>query len=266
MLSAFFIAFALLPFALAQESSGIKAIEAHFTQSHLVPDLFASFNPSALLSLNYAGVGVVNPGQSLTIAQVAPIPTVTVTPANSSVTLDGTYTLAMVDADVVGSKLPDGQTRHWLVNGVTISGSTVANSSATTITGYAGPYPASGSGPHRYVVVIYAQPSTFAAPAAYAQPLPVGAFDFNAYVQESGLGPLVAATYIDVEEGTTTLSIPPTSAVVTSTLLPSSAAQTSSKSTTASAPSGTSGASSVNAKLFGFTATAASLVLAIALI
>ena len=28
----------------------------------------------------------------------------------------------MVDADVVGSKLPDGQTRHWLVNGVTVSG------------------------------------------------------------------------------------------------------------------------------------------------
>jgi len=28
----------------------------------------------------------------------------------------------MVDADVVGAKLPEGQTRHWLVNGVTISG------------------------------------------------------------------------------------------------------------------------------------------------
>jgi len=73
----------------------------------------------------------------------------------------------MVDADVVGSKLPEGQTRHWLVNGVTISGtlsyccptsintrnkgSTIANSSATAITSYAGPWPASGSGPHRCV-------------------------------------------------------------------------------------------------------------------
>lgn len=55
MLSTFFISLALLPFAFAQESSDIKAIEAHFTQSHIVPDLFASFNPSALLSLNYAG-------------------------------------------------------------------------------------------------------------------------------------------------------------------------------------------------------------------
>ena len=64
-----------------------------------------------------------------------------------------------------------------------------------------------------YVVAIYAQPSTFAAPAAYSQPnLPVGTFDFNAYVkvrssippcvhgspfnlsQDSGLGPLVAVS------------------------------------------------------------------------
>ena len=55
-------------------------------------------------------------------SEVGPTPTVTVTPANSSVLLNGIYTLAMVDADIVGSKLPDGQTRHWLVNGVTISG------------------------------------------------------------------------------------------------------------------------------------------------
>lgn len=55
MLSTFLISFALLPLALAQESLDVKAIEAHFTQSHIVPDLFASFNPSALLSLDYAG-------------------------------------------------------------------------------------------------------------------------------------------------------------------------------------------------------------------
>jgi len=55
MFSTFIFSLALFPFALAQETLDIKAIEAHFTQSHLVPDLFASFNPSALLSLDYAG-------------------------------------------------------------------------------------------------------------------------------------------------------------------------------------------------------------------
>jgi len=215
---------ALVPFVAAQDTSlGIKAIEAHFNQSALVPDLFASFNPSALLTLNFPGVGDVTPGQLLTKEQVGPTPSVTVTPANDSVSLNGAYTLAMVDADVVGAKLPEGQTRHWLVNGVTVSGSTVTNSSAVAITTYAGPWPAAGSGPHRYVITLYAQPSTFTPPAAFSQPnMGVSTFDFNAYVKDSGLGPLLAATYITVEEGTATASISPTSSVVTSTLLPSS--------------------------------------------
>ena len=54
--------------------------------------------------------------------EVSATPTVTVTPKDTSVSLTGNYTLAMVDADVVGSKLPEGQNRHWLVNGVTING------------------------------------------------------------------------------------------------------------------------------------------------
>jgi len=229
---------ALLPFVAAQDTFiEIKAIEAHFTQSALVPDLFASFNPSALLTLNFKGVGDITPGQLLTKEQVGPTPSVTVIPANSSISLNGAYTLAMVDADVVGSKLPGGQTRHWLVNGVAISGSTVTNSSAVAITTYAGPWPAAGSGPHRYVVALYTQPSTFTPPAAFSQPnMGVSTFDFNAYVKDSGLGPLVAATYITVEEGTTTASISPTSDVVTSTLLPSSA-----NSDAQAAASGTSG-------------------------
>ncbi|KAJ3504867.1 hypothetical protein NLJ89_g7715 [Agrocybe chaxingu] len=244
---------ALVPFAVAQTSSvDIAAIEAHFEQSALVPDLFPSFTPSALLTLDYPGVGEAEPGQLFTKEQVGPTPTVTVVPANSSVSLSGTYTLAMVDADIVGSKLPEGQTRHWLVNGVTISGSTVNNASAVGITTYAGPWPAAGSGPHRQVPF---PPSTFSAPAAFSQPnMGVSVFDFNAYVRDSGLGPLIAANYITVEEGTATASIPATSAVVTSTLAAGSSASSSSGSSTgtsdASSPTtSTSGAAALSAKL-----------------
>ena len=152
-----------------------------------------------------------------------------------------------MDADVVGSKYPDGQTRHWLVNGVTISGTlssllfdfqlckTIKVRLSQTrpqlrllgmldlilhqAAAPTGMFTSSlvlekkANNPASYVVVIYAQPSTFAAPAAYSQPnLPVGTFDFNAYVQvcsstpprvnglpfnlsqDSGLGPLVAVS------------------------------------------------------------------------
>lgn len=40
-------------------------------------------------------------------------------PANASVQLPTTYTLALVDAGPVGTDQSAGQTRHWLVNGAT---------------------------------------------------------------------------------------------------------------------------------------------------
>jgi hypothetical protein len=47
----------LLALAAAQTSGdiglGLAAIEAHFNQSHIVPDLLPSFQPKALLGVNY---------------------------------------------------------------------------------------------------------------------------------------------------------------------------------------------------------------------
>ena len=46
----------LAPLALAQDPTlRLQAIRAHFTQSALVPDLFTSFQPSALIGLNFEG-------------------------------------------------------------------------------------------------------------------------------------------------------------------------------------------------------------------
>ena len=44
----------------------VEAIEAHFKQAGLVPDLLTTFDPSALMTVNYDGVGDITPGQSLT--------------------------------------------------------------------------------------------------------------------------------------------------------------------------------------------------------
>ncbi len=57
--------------------------------------------------------------------EVSPTPSVSITPANSSVQLGSNFTLMMVDADAVGTDESAGQTRHWLVNGVTLSNGTV---------------------------------------------------------------------------------------------------------------------------------------------
>lgn len=52
------VSLTVLPFVTAQSDDTalqLKAIEAHFTQSQIVPSLLTTFDPSALLSVNYAG-------------------------------------------------------------------------------------------------------------------------------------------------------------------------------------------------------------------
>ncbi len=111
---------------------------------------------------------------------MASAPELVVVPANSSVTVSGNFTLVMADANVVGTNQSEGQTRHWLVNGVTLkngawellllfffflglfyafnqldpnylgtSSLNVSTSGGVAITEYTGPGPADGSGAHR---------------------------------------------------------------------------------------------------------------------
>jgi len=221
----------------------IEAIIAHFNNAELVPVPIPAFNPSAILTANFNGVGDITPGQPLTEDQVQAAPALTLTPANSTVTFDGKFTLAMVDPGAVGSDASGGQTRHWLVNGATISNGTVSIDSGTQVTQYAGPAPPTGSGPHRYTIVIYSQPDTFTPPANLSSAnVGVSTFDFPAYVQSTGLGPIVAGIYYTVEEGTATSSIPATSSVVTSTLPAAKSSGTSTGTSSGPSSSGSSGA------------------------
>ena len=213
------VTLAVLPLVSAQDaddSRAIQAIEAHFEQSHITEDYLDDFDPIATLNLNFPGVGETTPGQRLSAAQAAPQPIVTV--GDSTEPLNGTFTIAMFDINTVGEALPNGPTRHWLLNGVTLDGNTVSNATATAITAYAGPGPAAGSGAHRYIIALYEQPAAFAAPEGFQQPTGVEPMDFKAYIENANLGPLVAANYIIVEEGTATASAVSTEPVNSATL------------------------------------------------
>ncbi|KAJ7285583.1 phosphatidylethanolamine-binding protein [Mycena rebaudengoi] len=190
----------------------------------LSPTCSPASAPTATLSLSFAG-SAATPGQPLQKDAVGTTPVVTVSSVDGSA-LDGSFTIAMVDADVVGTDDKEVN-RHWLVNSVTVADGAVSDKAGKPITAYAGPGPASGSGPHRYVVLLYQQPSTFAAPADLSDLVPgVSKFDLNAYAKDSGLGNLVAATYFTVEVGTGTISIPATTPVNTATLTASKSGST----------------------------------------
>lgn len=116
------------------------------------------------------------------------------------------------------------------------------------------------------MILVLAQPSAFAAPAAPAAGSPIEKFDFEAYVKSAGLGSIVAGTYITVEQGTATASVSPTSAVDTATLsAPSSASgsatgsKTGSATASASAPAGSNNAASGRVVEWGLLGAAALL-------
>ena len=214
------ITLAVAAFAQAQDNTAleIEAIKAHFSGAALVPFLLPEFEPSALLNINYAGVGDMTTGQAVVKEEVNPVPTLTLTPVNSSVELNGDYTVAMVDADIPGFDVSQGVTRHWLINGAKIEDGQLSNATANTVANYAGPWPAAGSGPHRYVILVFAQPEGFTAPTDAAPPTEVvNGWNFNQYLQDTGLT-LLAANYIQVEEGESIVSVAPTSAVDSATL------------------------------------------------
>jgi hypothetical protein len=175
-------------------------------------------------------------------ADVASAPTLTLTAATSSVSLAGNYTLLMVDADVVGAAA-NNNTRHWLLNGAALSGTTLSNATADAPEPYVGPGPAAGSGAHRYVLLVYSQPANFTSPAGTATG--IVKIDLAQYVQQAGLGPLVAATYMQVENGVSTVSVSATSSVITSTLAAAQSTSSGAKgsgSGSGAAPSATGGA------------------------
>jgi len=243
-----FVTCALFSVALAQSTElQLEGIEAHFTNAQLVPVPIPVFNPTAILAANFAGLGSITPGQLVTKDQVATMPDITLTPANSTVTFTGNYTVAMIDPGAVGSDQSEGQNRHWLVNGATVTSGKLTFEGATTITEYAGPAPPAGSGPHRYTIVVYAQGSSFTPPNDLSGPTPgVVPFVFPDYVKNTNLGPLVAGIYYQVEEGTATASIPATSSVDSSTLPAAHSSSSVAHSSTSSGSKPTSTSTSTN--------------------
>ncbi|KAK8845323.1 hypothetical protein IAR55_006036 [Kwoniella newhampshirensis] len=235
----------------------IEGLQANFEQAQLVPQLLATFDPTATLTVTF-GTDTISTGQNLTAAEVASYPNVSVTPSSNTTFEDGTlYTILMVDANPVGTdEATTEQTRHWLVNSVSIATASAAPyavnyTGSTAITDYAGPGPFAGTGSHRYVIALYEQPSTFTAPANLSTAgTPLGTIFLSSYVSESGLGDLISANYFQVENGVATFT-PAATTAVDSTTLAGFASTTASSSATGSASASGSGSASASRSTAG---------------
>ncbi|TFK21588.1 PEBP-like protein [Coprinopsis marcescibilis] len=79
------------------------------------------------------------------------------------------YTLVMTDPDAPSRSDPKfGQWRHWVTTGVKLpeaaSGNSFVTKSKPASTPYEGPSPPPGSGPHRYVFLLFEEPPSFSLP------------------------------------------------------------------------------------------------------
>lgn len=83
---------------------------------------------------------------------------------------------------------------------------------STAEAAYRQPSPPVGDIPHAYTILLFAQPADWVTPSAFADVLQTRVpFDAAGYVRASGLGSVLAANYILVQNtsGTATTSFPP---------------------------------------------------------
>ncbi len=177
----------------------------------LVPTVIPTelFSLSAALQLTYnetnqtvAELGSVAPVQAV---QQAPIWQLNYTGAVASqqVFWSQLFTAMIFDAGYPGDDLNGTVFRHYLANNLTVVDGVLRNMSAP-VTKYAAPFPANGTGPHRYVALVFAQSPEFMPPANFTNGVGTGPANFSLtdYVKNSHLGKIVAASYFVVQNGT----------------------------------------------------------------
>ncbi|KAG8954145.1 hypothetical protein FRC04_000365 [Tulasnella sp. 424] len=225
-----FLALTLVAPALAAPAAplDIALVKQQFVQALLTPDVVPVFDPVALLNVSFAATGPITTGQAVSMANAGAEPTITVVGTDADFATGGAlnsaskYTLIMIDGDYAGAAHPNGVNTHYLQNDFGFGQNTAdvltLTPSTDPVIKYAGPGPAANSGAHRYTILLFAQPTTFTAPATPAAGSSVTMIDFPAYIKAANLGNPLAGIYFTVEVGTATVSPSPTTAVNTATL------------------------------------------------
>jgi len=245
------LAFIVSPvFADPASPLAIATVQQEFVNALLTPSVVPVFNPVALLNVTFASVGAITTGQAISQADAGTEPVITVvgTPADFATggpfNATAKYTIMMIDGDVPGANNSKGVNTHYLQNdliyGQLVNYTLSFNTTTDPVIKYAGPGPASGSGPHRYTLLIFAQSASFKAPATPAAGSSVTMIDFPTYTQSAGFAAPLAGNYFTVEVGTATVTFSSTAAVNPATLTAATAAATGTGTATGTGASSTS--------------------------
>ncbi|KAF8713238.1 Phosphatidylethanolamine-binding protein, partial [Rhizoctonia solani] len=187
----------------------LSQVQQKFTTEGVVPDVLTSFNPTGFLYLTYTGslsdgtkAKVVLPGTNFARNDTLNTPQFSVEGIKN-----GTYLIAIVDPDAPSRANPTvSQIRHMFATNFVVSAtrsasvirSMVLQNSTAAISPYFPPNPPVGSGAHRYVALLYAQPSNFDAASLNATQF--ARFNISSFAASAGLGDPLAGTFLTVEQ------------------------------------------------------------------
>jgi len=151
-------------------SNPLTAAKDALKKAKVIPDVVPeSFKPTTLFAISYSDAGIVEIGQEVDVEDTQEEPDLTLLFINGigeDMKSGGTYTVAIVDPD---ARPLEGKTnklfRHWLITGLISEHADEKNEvpllkSKKSTTAYKAPAPRPGTGIHRYVFLLFHEPSS----------------------------------------------------------------------------------------------------------
>ncbi|KAF9242345.1 phosphatidylethanolamine-binding protein [Melanogaster broomeanus] len=192
----------------------LNAITTAVKRAGIIPDVIPDktpFSPEAFLVAKWPTGKEAAQGNTLTTTDTASEPSLAFTPMESAAAAgDIGYTLVMTDPDAPSRENPQmREWRHWVVTGLKAPAMTAldtgdlrARPTRPATTPYYPPAPPRGTGPHRYVFLLYQEPTLdFSIPADAPEhrngPKDRGKWNAAKFAEKYGLR-LVAVNYIFV--------------------------------------------------------------------
>ncbi|KAI9627515.1 hypothetical protein KEM48_009815 [Puccinia striiformis f. sp. tritici PST-130] len=177
------------------------------------PDGFGvPLKAQAVLNVTYP-TGSITLGKAYSADDVKTLPNISVIPSDpTAFKSPNQFTLLLADANALGNpdkeELPTLLTEQCDLWRRGCERSMALNAtSGTVVTAYAGPGPLLNTGQHRYAWMLFTQPSKFSAPlnlsAVGTSP---GHWYLASYVNGTGLGDFVAASFFTIENGHATFT------------------------------------------------------------
>ncbi|KAG6872122.1 hypothetical protein C0995_012776 [Termitomyces sp. Mi166 len=165
-------------------------------------DLFINFNPKALLEVTFPQPT----GEPITLHAGIQLPrNATAGPPTFSAIGDigmGPFVIATVDPDAPTPQDPtNAQIRHFLGPNYFTESSPARGAEAlvnrtAAISEFRQPTPPAGSDPHRYIFLLFNQPTEFNGQTLVTPTTPTNLFNISAFAAATGLGDPIAGTFM----------------------------------------------------------------------